>query len=71
MSSIYLLCFFVCQSVVNKCQNGWTAELIGIKFCVGPHMNPGKVYGPSQLKYFSLKIQKLPTFSATVINLNC
>ena len=27
-----------------------TAELIGPKFCVGPHMTPGKVYGWSKFQ---------------------
>ena len=44
-----LVCiYFACLSVfLNVCLypiNVKTAELIGPKFCVGPHMTPGKVY---------------------------
>ena len=31
-------------------KNVKTAELIGRKFCVGPHMTPGKVYGCLKLQ---------------------
>ena len=34
------ICLFVCVSPTNV----KTAEPIGPKFCMGPHVTPGKVY---------------------------
>ena len=44
-----------------------TAEPIGPKFCLEPHVAPGKVFGQSDfkyviLKYFYLKLFNLETF---------
>ena len=39
--STYILCLSVCPYGSNKRK---VAEPIGPKFCVGPHMTPGKVY---------------------------
>ena len=53
---IYLL---VCSYPINV----KTSEPIGPKFCVGPYMNPGKVYGWSKLKKLaSNKIRFLLNF---------
>ena len=40
------LSMFVCLYPTNV----KTAEPIGPKFCVGPHLTPGKVYGCSKLQ---------------------
>ena len=42
-----MLCMSVSPFVSNK---RLTAEPIGPKFCEGPHMAPGKVYGKSKLE---------------------
>ena len=47
-----ILCLSVCQYASNKRQNGWTD---GPKFCVGPHMTPGKVYECSKSQKFASK----------------
>ena len=39
-----------------------TSEPIRTKFCVGPHVTPGKVYGPSNLKYVILECFYLKIF---------
>ena len=38
------VCLFVCLFVCLYPLNVKTAEPIGPKFCVGPHVTPGKVY---------------------------
>ena len=38
---VYILFLSVCFYSINV----KTAEPIGPKFCVGPHMTPGRVYG--------------------------
>ena len=48
--SIYILCSSICLFVHLYPSNVKTAEPIGPKFCVGPHMTPGKVYGYSKLQ---------------------
>ena len=58
--SIYILCFSECLSVCLYPINVKTAEPIGPKFCVGPHVTPGKVYGWSNFqKFASIKIRFL------------
>ena len=42
---LFIRLFFVCLCQTNV----KTAEPIGPKFCVGPHMTPGKVYKTSRL----------------------
>ena len=41
------------------------AEPIKPKFCVGPHVAPGKVYGQLDFKYVILK-EKMLTDKATI-----
>ena len=50
-------CLFVCLCPINV----RTAKPIGPKFCVGPHMTPGKIYGKSKFRKstkFLFKIRK-------------
>ena len=47
---LYIYTFLVCLSNCLCPINVKTVKLIGTKFCVGPHMTPGKVYGWSKLK---------------------
>ena len=47
---IYMFTLFVWSSVRFYPINVKTAEPIGPKFCVGPHMTPGKVYECSELR---------------------
>jgi len=49
------VCLFGCLSVSLCPLNVKTAEPIRPKFCMGPHVAPGKVYGPSDFKYVILK----------------
>ena len=63
-SSIYILCLSVCLFVCLYPINVKTTEPIGPKFCVGPHVTPGKVYEWSKSKnlciqvFYSCKILK-------------
>jgi len=51
---IYFACLSVCLYPINV----KTAEPIGPKFCVGPHVAPGKVYKWSKFeKFASIKIR--------------
>ena len=51
IETIYLFeTFILCLSVWLYPINVKTAEPIGPKFCVGPHIIPGKVYGCSELQ---------------------
>ena len=49
---VYLICLSVCPFVSKNVE---MAEPIGPKFCVGPCMTPGKVYGCSILQKFVSK----------------
>ena len=55
---LYIYTFLVCLSNCLCPINVKTVKLIGTKFCVGPHMTPGKVYGWSKLK-ISLQLLQL------------
>ena len=55
---INLACLFVCLYPINV----KTAEPIGPKFFVGPHVALGKVYGQSDFKYVILKYFYLKLF---------
>ena len=44
---------------VHQCVIVKTAEPIGPKFCVGPHITPGKVYERSKLQKFVSKSLKM------------
>ena len=53
LASIYL--YFACLGVCVYPINLKTVEPNGPKFCVGPHMAPGKVYGWSKFQSFASK----------------
>ena len=53
---IYIYTLLVCLSVCIQYVK--TAKPIGPKFCVGPHITPGKVYWPSKLNKKLLKKYK-------------
>ena len=61
MFSKYMLCLSVCLYPINV----KTTEPTGPKFCMRPHMTPGKVYGCSKLQkvesksFKFLKIRKI------------
>ena len=66
---MYWLCTTTCLSVCLYPNpiNVKMAEPIRPKFCVGPHVAPGKVYGQSDfnyviLKYFYLKLLNFAKF---------
>ena len=44
-SNLFILCLSVCSFVYLYPLNVKTAKSIRPKFCVGPHLTPGKVYG--------------------------
>ena len=48
--SVQLIYILVCLSIRLYPINLKTAEPIWSKFCVGPHMTPGKVYETSKLE---------------------
>ena len=54
--SIYKLCLSVRSFVCLYPINVKTAKPIGPKFCVGPHMTPGKVYGRFQKTTLKLNL---------------
>ena len=77
VSNIYiyplLVCLGVCLSVRLYPINVITAELIGPKFCVDPHMAPGKIYEWSKSKkfapnkiWFSLNLKSTKFFMKSV-----
>ena len=51
-SSIYILCWSVCLNPINV----KTAEPIGSKLWVGPHVTPGQIYECSELQKIVSKI---------------
>ena len=60
---INLACLSVCLGVCLYPINVKTAEPIRPKFCVGPHVSPGKVYEWSKFQIFdSIKIRFLLNF---------
>ena len=66
--SIYIYTLLVCLFVCSYPINVKTAEPIGPKFCVGPYMTPGKVYGKIKISKIIqqnsifIKFWKLPNF---------
>ena len=56
---INLAGLFVCQSVCLYPINVKTTKPIGPKFCLGPRMTPGKVFGCSELGTFEWWISGL------------
>ena len=64
-SIIYI--YFACLSVYLHPINVKTAESIGLKFCVGPYVTPGKRYGWSKFKKFAyIKIRFLKFLKSTI-----
>ena len=61
LAGCLLWCLFVCLYPIKI----KTAEPIRPKFCVGPSMAPGKVYGQLDFKYVILK-EKMLTHIATI-----
>ena len=62
-ANIYILCLSVCLFVRLEPMNVKTAEPIGPKFCVGPHVASGNVYEWSRFqKFVSNKIRFLSNF---------
>ena len=49
--------YFACRSVCLYPMNVGMTELIGLKFCLGTHMTPGKVYGAQNFKKLPPKLE--------------